>query len=83
MEREWADFRVIKAAVSMQMLIDHYGLQGLRKSSSELRGAARFIAEKGSELFTSTLARMCFSVSRAKLKATCWTLLQGWNMEHP
>lgn len=37
METDWVDFRIIKAAVTMQMVLDRYGVT-LKKSSHELRG---------------------------------------------
>ncbi len=39
MEGQWVDFKTVKEAVSMQMVIDRYGIKGLRKSKDELRGA--------------------------------------------
>jgi hypothetical protein len=38
MEKDWVDFRAVKAAISMQMILDHYGLAGLKKVGQELRG---------------------------------------------
>ena len=38
MPDEWVDFKVIKDAVDMQMVLDHYGIKGLSKSGDELRG---------------------------------------------
>jgi CHC2 zinc finger/Protein of unknown function (DUF1653) len=35
---EWVDFKVIKKAVDMQMVLDRYGIKGLTKSGDELRG---------------------------------------------
>jgi hypothetical protein len=34
----WVDFRMVKAAVTMQMALDHYQVNWLRKSGQELRG---------------------------------------------
>lgn len=38
MGKEWVDFKVVKAAVDMQMVLDHYGITSLTKSGDELRG---------------------------------------------
>lgn len=38
MVAEWVDFKVVKEAVGMQMVLDHYGIKGLTKSGDELRG---------------------------------------------
>lgn len=35
---EWVDFKAVKAAVTMQMVLDHYGIENLRKTGNELRG---------------------------------------------
>jgi hypothetical protein len=65
MNGEWVDFKKIKAAVDMQMVINHYGVKGLRKSGDELRGTCPI--HKGSERgknFTVNLhknAFKCFS----------------------
>jgi DNA primase len=37
-KREWVDFRAVKAAVTIQMVLDHYGVTGLQQASGELRG---------------------------------------------
>jgi hypothetical protein len=37
METEWVDFRIIKAAITMQMVLDRYDIT-LKKSGHELRG---------------------------------------------
>jgi CHC2 zinc finger len=34
----WVDFHLVKESVSMQMVLEHYGVNGLRKNGSELRG---------------------------------------------
>lgn len=38
MPEGWVDFKAIKEAVSMQMVLDHYEVKGLTKSGDELRG---------------------------------------------
>jgi len=35
---EWVDFKKVKEAVDMQMVLDHYGITGLTKNGDELRG---------------------------------------------
>lgn len=61
MPDEWVDFRVIKGAVDMQMVLDHYGINGLTKSGEELRGPCPI--HKGSErskTFTVNLRKNAF-----------------------
>jgi DNA primase len=38
MSGEWVDFKAVKAAVTMQMVLDRYGINNLTKSGDELRG---------------------------------------------
>jgi DNA primase len=38
MATEWVDFKKIKEAVDIQMVLGHYGITGLTKSGDELRG---------------------------------------------
>ena len=38
MESNWVDFKAVKAAVSMQMALDHYGINWLRKETGDLVG---------------------------------------------
>jgi len=38
MTNGWVDFRLVKESVSMQMVLEHYGINGLQKNGTELRG---------------------------------------------
>ena len=38
MATEWVDFKQVKKAVDMQMVLDQYGIKGLTKNGDELRG---------------------------------------------
>lgn len=38
MRKDWVDFKSVKEAVDMQMILDRYGVKGLVKSGDELRG---------------------------------------------
>ena len=38
MPEGWVDFKAIKAAVTMQMVLDHYKVLGLKRVGDELRG---------------------------------------------
>jgi len=37
-KKEWVDFKAVKAAVTMKMLLEHYGVSGLKREGDELRG---------------------------------------------
>jgi DNA primase len=80
MEQEWVDFRVIKAAVSMQMLIDHYGVKGLRKSSSELRGRCPIHRGEGERTFHVNLSKNVFQCFSCKAKGNVLDFVSA--MEH-
>ncbi len=68
MEQEWVDFRLIKSAVSMQMLIDRYDLKGLRKSSGELRGRCPIHRGEGERTFHVNLSKGVFQCFSCKAK---------------
>src|ERR1041384_2762780 len=38
MAEVFVDFKIVKAAVTMQMALDHFGIRNLTKSGDELRG---------------------------------------------
>ena len=38
MQDNWVDFKAIKAAVTMEMILGRYGVNWLRKKDDELRG---------------------------------------------
>ena len=65
MTTEWVDFKKVKEAVDMQMVLDHYGVNSLTKSGEELRGPCPI--HKGSQRsknFTVNLRKnvfKCFS----------------------
>jgi len=40
MEKEWVDFQTVKAAVNMQMVLDHYGITGLKRLCENSVGAS-------------------------------------------
>ena len=61
MTKEWVDFKKVKAGVDMQMVLDHYGINGLTKSGEELRGPCPI--HKGSQRsknFTVNLRKNAF-----------------------
>ncbi len=68
MEKTWVDFRVIKAAVSMQMLVEHYGLRDLRRSKDELRGRCPIHRGEGEPTFHINLNRNVFQCFSCKAK---------------
>jgi len=61
----WVDFKAIKETVSLQMVLDHYGVGNLRKSGDELRGPCPI--HKGSAQSKN------FSVNTAKNAFKCFS----------
>ena len=65
MADEWVDFKVIKEAVDMQMVLDHYGIKGLTKSGDELArtvpNSQRFATKQNFTVNLRKNAFKCFS----------------------
>jgi hypothetical protein len=59
METEWVDFRIIKAAVTMQMVLDHYDIT-LKKSGHELRGKCPIHRGSNNKHFTANVSKNVF-----------------------
>jgi DNA primase len=59
METEWVDFRNIKAAVTMQMVLDRYGIT-LKKSGQELRGKCPIHRGSNNKHFTANVSKNVF-----------------------
>ncbi len=68
MENEWVDFHMVKAKVSMQMLVDQYGLRDLRKSKDELRGQCPIHKGEGERTFHINLSKNAFQCFSCKAK---------------
>lgn len=60
-QKNWVDFKKVKEAVDMQMVLDHYGITGLSKSGDELRGRCPIHkASERSKNFTVNLRKNAF-----------------------
>src|ERR1700730_13316124 len=68
MNKDWVDFRVIKAQVSMQMLVEHYALRELRTSKDELRGRCPIHKGDGERTFHINLSKNAFQCFSCKAK---------------
>lgn len=69
MPKEWVDFKAVKQAVTMQMVLDHYGIK-LTRSGDELRGPCPI--HKGSiksKNFTVNLRKNAFNCFSKDCKA--------------
>lgn len=59
MEGDWVDFRVIKEAITIEMLLDHYGLV-LKKTGHELRGKCPIHRGSNNKHFTANTSKNVF-----------------------
>lgn len=68
METEWVDFRIIKAAVTMQMALDRYGIT-LKRSGHELRGKCPIHRGSDNKHFTVNVSKNVFKCFSAQCNA--------------
>ena len=59
METEWVDFRLIKAMVTMQMVLDRYSIP-LKASGHELRGKCPIHRGSNNKHFTANISKNVF-----------------------
>lgn len=59
MKTDWVDFRIIKAAVTMEMVLDRYGV-ALKKSGYELRGKCPIHRGSNNKHFTANTSKNVF-----------------------
>jgi DNA primase len=68
LENNWIDFKAVKAMVTMQMAIEHYKVNGLRKSGDELRGRCPIHEGDGAAAFHVSLKKNAFHCFSCKAK---------------
>jgi DNA primase len=61
MAKEWVDFQKVREAVSMMMLLKHYGIDWLRKSRDELYGKCPIHDGEGTRAFRVNLSKNVFN----------------------
>jgi hypothetical protein len=59
MKTDWVDFRIIKAVVTMEMVLDRYGV-ALKKSGYELRGKCLIHRGSNNKHFTANTSKNVF-----------------------
>ena len=57
---EWVDFKAVKRAVTMEQLLDHYAITGLKKTKNELRGKCPVHLGADNKHFTVNLSKSVF-----------------------
>lgn len=63
-DKQWVDFAAVKKAVTIQMVLKHYGVNWLHKSGDELRGRCPIHHGAGERTFHANVAKngfKCFS----------------------
>jgi DNA primase len=68
MQENWVDFKAIKAAVTMQALLDRYQINWLRKSGEELRGRCPIHQGDGANAFHANLDKHAFNCFSCKAR---------------
>src|ERR1044072_6763783 len=69
MENNWVDFKVIKDAVSLQAVLDRYGLtKTLKKSGVELRGRCPIHNGEGTDTFHANIQKNAFQCFSCKAR---------------
>lgn len=63
-EKTWVDFRAVKGAVSLATVLEHYGINWLRKSGGNLVGRCPLHHGKGERSFSANPAKHAFK---------CWS----------
>jgi DNA primase len=68
MESNWVDFKVIKAAIGIQVVFDRYQIKGLRKKGDELRGPCPIHQGDGADAFHANIAKNAFHCFSCKAR---------------
>lgn len=68
--REWVDFSDVKQTVSMRMVLDHYGITGLRKygKGNDLRGVCPVHKGENDRSFSVSLEKNAFRCFSCKAR---------------
>jgi DNA primase len=75
MEKDWVDFRSVKQSVSIQMVLDHYHINELRKNGSELRGRCPIHKGDGSRTFHANISKNVFQCFSCKARGNVLDLV--------
>ncbi len=68
MQEHWVDFKAVKSAVSMEMILGRYGVNRLRKSDDELRGRCPIHQGEGQSTFHVNLSKNVFHCFSCKAR---------------
>jgi DNA primase len=62
MQPNWVDFKAVKQAVTMRMVLDHYAIDWLRKKGSELYGRCPIHKGTSEDSFNVNSEKNCFAL---------------------
>src|ERR1700730_206791 len=68
MQDNWVDFKAIKAAVTMEMILGRYGVNWLGKKDDELRGRCPIHQGEGQSTFHASLSKNIFNCFSCKAR---------------
>jgi len=68
MQDNWVNFRAVKAAVTMQMVLDHYGVDWLLEKGYGLRGHCPIHQSEARETFHVSLTKNAFHCFSCKAR---------------
>jgi DNA primase len=68
MQDNWVDFKALKAAVTMEMILGRYGVNWLRKKDEELRGRCPIHQGEGQSTFHVSLGKNVFHCFSCKAR---------------
>jgi DNA primase len=75
MKNGWVDFRLIKQSVTIQMVLDHYGVNGLRKNGDELRGRCPIHKGDSGRTFQVNVSKNVFQCFSCKARGNVLDLV--------
>jgi len=68
MQDNWVDFKAVKSAVTMRMVLDRYQVNWLRKKGEELQGRCPIHQGEGQDTFHISLAKNAFHCFSCKAR---------------
>src|ERR1700739_109249 len=68
MQDNWVDFKAIKAAVTMEVILGRYGVNWLRKKDDDLRGRCPIHQGEGQSAFHVSLSKNAFHCFSCKAR---------------
>ncbi len=80
MPNDWVDFKSVKQAVSIQMVLDHYNINWLRKNKDEMRGRCPIHQGEGDRTFHVNLTKEAFHCFSCHARGNVLDLVAA--MEH-